>query len=156
MYGVRKCSSFILLQVVDQFVTDVKKLVKKTAGEWLGQGQNQVCLEPQVQDWYYCLQRPRLLQGVCRGGTSCAQIPSFWLNHILSAAGDAGSFPESPQLKRVSVMGHVPISVVICPQQRVGAEADGLGPLPPFTMSSCGLSWGLAETEVRVHILHPI
>ena len=33
VYGVRKCSSFILLQVVDQFVTDVKKLVKKTAGE---------------------------------------------------------------------------------------------------------------------------
>lgn len=53
-------------------------------------------------------------------------------------------------------MGHVPVSVVICPQQRVGAEADGLGPLPPFTVSFRGLSRGLAETSVRVHILHPI
>lgn len=76
--------------------------------------------------------------------------------HVLSAAGDAGSFPESPRLKRVPVMGHVPISVVICPPQRVGAEADGPGPLPPFTVSSHGLSRGLAETAVRVHILHPI
>ena len=107
-----------------------------------------------MQDWSCCLQRPRLLHAVCRGGASCAQIPRFWLKHILSAAEAAGSFPESPQLKRVPVMGEVPVSVVICPQHGP-AQRQRDWPFASIHLSSRGLSHSLAETAVRSHILHP-
>lgn len=129
-------------------VTKAKELVQRPAGHWLSQDWNRVCLEPQVQDWYCCLQG----QGWSKVCAEVARAPPR--SHL------SGSSTFSQQLKMLAAFQNPSAKESTWPKVMSSSqwpsvpnnwsEKEGPDLLPPLrsSLSSRGINRGLAESAL--------